>query len=355
MRRVRRVRGVWWALGVGVLCAVATACGSHDGSPNGAAQETYALTIQQDQRSLDKGLLEYTDLGTLHPGADVDFDVIVKDLGKNPPWLAHPAGYGPPTAPPGYVASPENVPTGGDLAVSVSCGHIRCQELSAARQSISGKGQQATWGFTVTADQVGAAHIRVTAAMYRTDSGDVLVEAAPIDITVRVERTWSYTASQVFHWLFGTAPGLGTFSGGAVATALGGFGGRLWKRIRRSPVERVLSGIPRSERADILLFHLAHSAKIPVRQAVRIQVNDVRFDRRRVFVEVSTASRGRDSVPVTDRRVVRLLRREIAANPHEGALFSVAGRPMSYSLAQEHWRRHCARVAAEIPLTSLGA
>ncbi|AUG76339.1 hypothetical protein CFP65_1441 [Kitasatospora sp. MMS16-BH015] len=215
------------------------------GLPAGGSggQLDYVLRVRQDQQALDRGLLVHTAVGGLDVGDEAEFSIKIFDLGKTtdgPPPAA-------PALPAGVVAAPDNVPTGGDLGVSLVCEHISCTGYDAERKPVVGKGAAGTWTFGLTAGEPGQAHLHIIAEVYRGDSDQVLVGAEPVDLDIEIRRTWSYTAKSAVHWLVETAPGLGLCSGGALA----GVGGALWRGLRRrrrpvaEPVEAepVLTGI----------------------------------------------------------------------------------------------------------------
>ncbi|MER5636107.1 hypothetical protein ABT095_04050 [Kitasatospora sp. NPDC002227] len=192
--------------------------------PPSGAQSDYVLSVRQDQQSLDRGVLVHTAIGGLDVGDEAEFSVKVFDLGKG---TDAPAGVAP-ALPPGVVAAPDNVPTGGDLGVTLICEHIACTPYDAERKPVVGKGASATWTFGLTAHEPGTARLHIVAEVYRGDTDQVLVGAEPVDLDVDIRRTWSYTARQAGHWLVATAPGLGLCSGGALA----GVAGALWRRLR---------------------------------------------------------------------------------------------------------------------------
>ncbi|MFC4031719.1 hypothetical protein ACFO3J_09535 [Streptomyces polygonati] len=358
MRLGRGVAALWLSV---LLIGMAAACesvgpsgSSGDPSPGGTTspaalvgQAAYALAIRQDQRSLDKGLLVHTDLRRLDAGAEADFLVTVTDLGRKPP-LSSDRDAPRVRVRAGEVASDQNIPTGGDLGVTASCTGLGCEEISRERQPVVGTGSSAVWSFVVRADRPGTGHIRISAVVYRLNTDEVLDAAIPVEVTVTVHRTWSSTWSQIWHWLLRSAPGLG-ISSGAVATAGVGLGRRLRRRGRRTDIERVLASIPRTDEPDWLLFRLSHASGVPVERLLGVDYGQVYCGHRTAFVAI-----GSDTARVTDRAVVRALRRRLAGHPR-GAVFALGDDALSFEAAQERWRTCCARVGFHLPITDLHA
>ncbi|MEY9855911.1 hypothetical protein ABH935_001515 [Catenulispora sp. GAS73] len=336
---------------------IVAACGSDNGSsqppppvvtaPGDSEQATYALQIRQDQESLDKGVLIHTKLDSLGPGESADFQVTVTDIGRSPSLLLPSPEVPGPSAGPGYVASSENVPTGAYLGLAVACSNMECTDLSSARQPVLGVGQTAGWSFEVKAGSPGTARIRIVVTAYRTDTSDVLSEAAPIDVTVPVSRSVTYVVSHALHWLFATAMGLGLFSSGAVLTAAGA-GVRLLRKRRRSDVERVIHTIPRAGKRERLLFQLAHVGHVPVEKLLSLSLGNVTVGRSSIMLDF-----GGKAAPVyiDDRRTARMLREYLRSlNISQGPLF-----PMSQSTARQLWEAYCALARVYVPLASLAA
>ncbi|WP_441246883.1 hypothetical protein [Kitasatospora sp. McL0602] len=311
-------------------------------------QVDYALRVRQDQQALDRGLLVHTVVDALDVGDDAEFSVKVFDLGR----AAETSGPVVPVLPPGVVAAPDNVPTGGDLSVTLECEHIICSAYDSARKPVVGKGSTGVWTFGLTAHETGQAHLHIVTQVYRGSSDEVLVGAVPVDVDISVRRTWSYTASRAAGWLLGTGPGIGLFSGGVAA----GTAGTAWRwvrgRRRRTDVERVLAAIPRAEQGDRLLFGLLHETGRPVREVLAVQGADVRLGRGPVAVGFPGAAGATRPVPIADRGTARLLRR--AAESTGGRLLTAEGEPLSLPRVEQRWERHCSRLGLDLPLGALG-
>jgi hypothetical protein len=268
-------------------------CGSDNGAapppPPDTSQVDYVASLKADQQALDRGQLLYTDLGTVDAGGDYDFEISVTDLGKGP-QLVHPA-----PVPQGWVAPPQDVPTGGDVGMHLTCDGASCTPYDDARKPVVAQHQPVNWSFGVHLDSPGRAHIHIDAMVYRAGSDQVLSSASPIDVEISVRPTWSYTLRQTLHWVFTSATGLGLFSGGAVLTAVGGWLRRVRTARSRPDVDRVLAAIPREQHRDVALFGLLRLTNRSIREVVAIRHQDVLMNGRYMsvtFPRLSDSGRG---------------------------------------------------------------
>lgn len=357
--RLRLVRRLAAAL-IGLTIATMTAgCGEDDrGNGNGTTPgptvnlAQYAQGVQQAQQELDLGALSYTAMKTLSPNAEVEFEVAVTDMGKR--------STRPTTPPGGTVGAPGDVPTGSDLTVTLDCSQpLTCKPQDSSRKTIVGQGNAGVWSFSVHADQVGDAHLHLAVETYLGDS-DTVLSTVPVDLDVTVRRTLPYTLSQGLHWLFSTLPGLGLFSGGALATAAGGL--RRWLHLRqRSDADRVLAAIPRRAIRDQLLFRLIHDTGRPVREVVALRPADVRLSggasgggRMAAAVLLPGPGGRREPVEITDRRSARLLHQQVASCAGRQGLLLSGEVQLSVPEVEELWRWYCGRIGLDLPLRDLG-
>lgn len=341
---------------VGLTIATLTAgCGSDNGD-GPAPGPTVNLAqcaqgVQQSQQALDRGALSYTDLTTLNPDAQVEFEVTVTDLGKLPTDPATPSG--------GTVGTPGNVPTGSDLTVTLDCAQpLTCKPQDSSRKTIVGQGNAGIWSFSVHADQVGDAHLHIAVETYLGNS-DTVLSTVPIDLDVTVRRTWQYTLSQALHWLFSTLPA--SACSPEVPSPRRPGGARRWLHLRqRSDVDRVLAAIPRRAIRDQLLFRLIRDTGRPTREVVALRLADVRLSggasgggRMSASVLLPGPGGRREPVEVTDRRTARLLHQQVARSAGRQELLLSGERQLSVPEVEQLWRWYCGRVDLDLPLRDL--
>jgi hypothetical protein len=194
------------ALAVLLLCALAGACSSSastsassgsaassSSSASGASppmQSVVETAIRQDMGVLDRGVLTYSELGTLYTDESTEFSVSVTDIGKTPPKQTIPAQEVSKIV--GRVVYPQNVPTGGYVGVHItSCHNLSCQSQSATRQAVAVIDQVAWWYFLITTETPGRSLISLTADTYDGTSTNVLKEET-ILVSVNVQAAKSY-------------------------------------------------------------------------------------------------------------------------------------------------------------------
>ncbi|TQF03172.1 hypothetical protein E6W39_14120 [Kitasatospora acidiphila] len=313
--------------------------------PPDTSQVDYVANLRADQHALDRGQLLYTNLGSVDVGTDHTFEITVTDLGKGP-QLAHPD-----PVPQGWVAPPQDVPTGGDVGIRLTCDGVSCASYDDMRKPVVVPGRAVTWSFGLHLGSPGQAHIHIDAVVYRTSSDQVLSSAAPIDVEVSVRRTWAYTLGQAVHWIFTSATGLGLFSGGAVLTAIGGWLRRVRAARRRPDVDRVLAAIPAADARDRALFGLLRLTNRPIREVVAIRRSDVFMHGSAMAVTFPTLSESIYQHRVTGRRLRQAVRH--LATSCSGERIFGDGPDTATPEVTDRWRRHCARVNLDLPLTAL--
>jgi hypothetical protein len=204
-------------LGLGL---VAGGCTSQSGGGGASQQETFAVQLADDVKSLDQGVFTYQVPASLSTGSTVTLNVAVTDIGRAS------NGADPFPVPSGWVMAPTDVPTGGIVGVAATCRGITCTALSAPRQPVLQDGDEGNWQWELSASAPGTGHVFLDATTYLANTDTVLHEAQPVEITISVTATPGYWVSTIGTW---TKAVLG-FIGFGTLVAVARF---LWQRARR--------------------------------------------------------------------------------------------------------------------------
>lgn len=139
-------------------------------------------------------------------------------------------------------------------------------------------------------------------------------------------------------------------------------------RVKRNPstpravelalVEKILSGIPRDQRRDRLLFRLVFETGIRIGEALGIHVEDLDLSTDDEHVTVLGKGDKPRTVLLDDARLVRQLRSFLKQTGYRhGPLFRAQkngrGGPLRYQSVQEHWARYCQKTGAQCTLHQL--
>jgi hypothetical protein len=231
---VSRRRLVTASLGL-LLVTLAAGCSSSpiaagssgSGVKAQSEQQLYVARLTRDRQSLDRGVLSYSQLGTLNTAATTQFEVTVTDVGHGPQRVQL-------TAFNGMNVFQQDVPTGGIVGMQiVRCDNLRCGSESGQAQPVLAKGQQARWWWTVTAGSPGAAQITLRADTYDQGSAQSLSEEI-INVGVKVVATPAYNHHKIdttAKSVFADMNSIGSVASGVVA--VGGIAGWVVVVVRR--------------------------------------------------------------------------------------------------------------------------
>jgi hypothetical protein len=143
-------------------------------------QDLYVATLLKDYRSLDRGVLTYSPIGSLQTGASVEFSVKVLDVGKGP-QQGRVRDFN------GMSVYQQDVPTGGMVGVQiVGSQNVTWTGESSVQQPVLRQGQDAIWYWSITAGSPGPAEITLRADTYDRGSGQELSE----EITTSLPPWW---------------------------------------------------------------------------------------------------------------------------------------------------------------------
>ena len=210
-------------VGLGLTLSACGGAGSGSGSSGTSqpplSQRLFRVRLLADDKALDRGMLKYQAPRSIATGAEADLSVQVTDLGRHAESSGLPRYHG-------WVVYPEDVPTGGIVAVRAACSDLACHAQSTARQPVLLPGDSVGWFWQLSAQAPGTAHIWLVATTYDQNSNISLHETAPIEITVLITATPGYWATKIGNWTKGL---IGLVGFGALVTAVGW----IWRRLRR--------------------------------------------------------------------------------------------------------------------------
>lgn len=133
-------------------------------SPGG---QLLGARMEDDYKTLDRGMLIYTPLASLYPDEPVELSVIVIDIGQGPELTSAPIMYN------GEAVDPYDVPTSADVTVKITCSsNLTCQNLPSQeeRQLVSPR-YEGHWAWQVIPQSPGAAFILIKALTYEKGGG----------------------------------------------------------------------------------------------------------------------------------------------------------------------------------------
>lgn len=160
--------------------------GSSSASPTPiAGQQLHSAKMADDYRALDRGILTYSPLKTLHTGVLVELNVTVIDIGRGPQLTSAPTMYH------GEAVDPYDIPTSAEVVVQLICtSDLICQGQPQSSQFVSVQ-HEGHWIWRLIAPNPGTALIGIMAVTYEKGSHTFL-HATPLwTIPLNVQATAS--------------------------------------------------------------------------------------------------------------------------------------------------------------------
>jgi len=217
------------ALVASLVLTIANIGGSHvitagPPSPSLSPQDLYAAMLLKDDKSLDRGMLEYSQIPDLNTETSTQFRVVVVDVGRGPQkeqlFDANTRAMGIKGR---WVIIRQDVPTGGIVGVQiVGCENLKCESESSLRQPVLRRGQLAIWYWRITAGTPGLAVITLRADTYDQGSAQTLSEEI-VQVPLAVESTSAFEQQQIAGATKSTVGDIVTI--GSAATAIAAVGG----------------------------------------------------------------------------------------------------------------------------------
>ena len=210
---------------------------SHAINPsNSSLQNLYAAMLLKDDKSLDRGMLEYSWILDLEAGTSTQFRVVVLDVGKGPEKEQFFAAGASARISGRWVITRQNVPTGGIVSLQIlGCENLTCHSESSLRQPVLQQGQLAVWYWRITAGKPGPAMITLRADTYDQGSAQTLSEEivqAPGYVTSTAPFEQQQNQNEIVDVVKSTVRDIVTI--GSVATAIAAVGGVVgWLFARR--------------------------------------------------------------------------------------------------------------------------
>jgi hypothetical protein len=209
---------------------------AENAQPSG--QAVFDEELEHDQKSLDRGVLAYTQINALDVGTQVSFAVKITDIGRTPPPETFVEKFI------GWVIDTQDVPTGAIMSVTASCAGVQCEpETTQVRQPVDdlADSDKGTWSWELSAESPGPARITLTATTWLQNTNTPLaVETVPIAIVV--QNTAGHQTSTVTKAVTGSVGGVIRWIGsGALLAGIAAVWG--WLRKRRQ-ARRAASAAP---------------------------------------------------------------------------------------------------------------
>ena len=177
------------AAGCSSTSSSSSASGTSSAGSAESPQQIYEAKLLKDYRSLDRGVLSYSRIGSLDTAATTQFDVVVTDVGRGPQEIQL-------TDFNGMTVYQQDVPTGGDVAVRmVACENLTCDSESGNPQPVLYKAKPGEWFWRITAGAPGPALITLRADTYDLGSTESLSEEI-INVDVNIVPTPSSIAEK---------------------------------------------------------------------------------------------------------------------------------------------------------------
>src|SRR5215471_6137257 len=218
MRRFGLRAGAWPLAGAAVAM-LAAACGVA-GVPTSATpgpapiHRISTMRLASDDRTRDRGVLAFSELGNVPVGQTIWFDVEVADVGRG-------QGHSPFTRQAGHwLVAPNDIPVAGAVSVRSICGaRVTCTPRSPGAQLITGPGRSAAWRWQVAARSPGEARILLVVTSYGHRAGHVL-RRTTVTAYINVRATPLYLLKSYLGTRKAAALGLGA-GAMALVVALG--------------------------------------------------------------------------------------------------------------------------------------
>jgi len=149
-----------------------------------AGRQLHSTRTAADYGALDRGILTYTPLKTLHTGVAVELSITVIDIRRGPQLTTAPTMYH------GEAVDPYDVPTSADVVVQIICtSGLICQSQIPPPQDSQFVSPQheGYWSWSLTAQNPGTALIGIIAVTYEKGS-DTFLHATPFwDISLNLQ------------------------------------------------------------------------------------------------------------------------------------------------------------------------
>ena len=191
-----------------------------------SGQAVFAAHLQDDQQSLDGGILLYKTIKSLNINEDAWFVVTITDVGirRKDLTLNQPRAFG-------QFIDSQNIPTGGIISVVATCRNLVCEPESAERQAVLTAREKGRWTWDLLTESPGPGYMTLDVRTWLKNSKTISLETETIRITIPVQATNPYRVKEILT----SAGSVISWIGGPVVVLTGiGMAWRLRRRGRGS-------------------------------------------------------------------------------------------------------------------------